>query len=96
MSSPDDQLWVMSGQDIIFEKIMMLVGLRCLDCLRKCEQVCTTWKAMIRRTIWESPSKRNIFKLRIEKHLDDGKIYYEDTIHAKWLGIITITLKVPD
>ena len=96
MSSPDDQHWVMSGQDIIFEKIMMMVGLTCLDCLYKCEQVCTTWKAMIRRTIWESPSKRNIFKMRIEKHLDDGKIYFEDTIHANWLGTITITSKVPD
>ena len=84
MTSPDDQRWVMSGQDIIFEKIMMMVGLSCLESLRRCEQVCRTWNAMIMRLIWESPSRRNIFKMRIEKRL--YRIDNEDVLHAKWLG----------
>ena len=88
MSSSDDQRWVMSGQDIIFEKVMMMVGLSSLESLRRCEQVCRTWNAMIMQNIWESPSKRNIIKMRIEKKWNWAHGRFpsdEDISHAKWL-----------
>ena len=84
----------MSGHDLIFGKIMMMVGLDSLENLHNCRQVCSSWNAMIMRNIWENPSKRNIIKMkietiemRIEKHWgfeilpSDEDIYY-----AKWLG----------
>ena len=95
MSSPDDQHWVMSGHDLIFEKIMMMVGLSSLESLHRCRQVCTKWNAMILQNIWESPSKRNIFKVRIKRTWSSSEIQHcitdifpsdEDISHAKWLG----------
>ena len=68
MSSQDSQHWIMSGHDLIFEKIMMMIGLDSLESLHRCRQVCTAWNAMIMQNIWESPRKRNIIKMRIEKN----------------------------
>ena len=85
----------MSGHDIIFEKIMMMVGLDSLESLHRCRQVCRTWNVMIMRIIWESPRKRKIldmmierFKMRIEKNWGPGGIYPsdEEISYFKWLG----------
>ena len=67
MSFLDNQDWVMSGHDLIFVKIMMMVGLSSLESLHRCRQVCRTWIAMIMRNIRESSSKRNIIKIRVKK-----------------------------
>ena len=87
MASSDDQQWVMLGQDFIFEKIMMMVGLSSLESLHRCRQVCTTWNAMILQNIWESPSRRNIIKMKIEKNWNSEMFVFDvDIYHAKWLG----------
>ena len=90
MSSQDSQHWVLSGQDLIFGKIMMMVGLDSLESLYTCEQVCTAWNAMIMKNIWESPAKRIIFKTRIESKwssMNHRKLPSEEGIsHVKWLG----------
>ena len=88
MSSLDSQQWLMSGHDLIFGKIMMMVGLDSLESLHRCEQVCTEWKAMIMVNIWESPSKRNILKIKIERIWASENLPSEEDIsHGKWLGI---------
>ena len=87
MSSKDSQHWVMSGHDLIFEKIMMMVGLNSLESLHRCRQVCSAWNAMILRNIWENPSKRKIIKMRIERNWGPEVLpSNEDISHAKWLG----------
>ena len=87
MSSQDKQDWRMLGHDLIFQKIMMLVCLDSLESLHRCRQVCTAWNAMIMQDIWESPSKRNIIKMRIEKNWAPEMLPSdEDISHAKWLG----------
>ena len=78
----------MSGRDLIFQKIMMMVGLDNLESLHRCEQVCTIWNDMIMRNIWESPSKRNILKIKIERIWTSENLPSEEDIsHGKWLGI---------
>ena len=67
MSSQDKPDWRMLGHDLIFQKIMMMVGLDSLESLHRCRQVCTAWNSMIMQNIWESKRKRNIIKMRIEK-----------------------------
>ena len=87
MSLQDNRQWIMSGHDLIFQKIMILVGLSSLESLHRCRQVCSTWNDMIMRNIWESPSKRNIFKMRMEKVWTSKTFQSEEEIsHAKWLG----------
>ena len=77
----------MLGHDLIFQKIMMMVGLDSLETLHRCEQVCTAWNSMIIQNIWESPSKRNIIKMRIEKNWGPEVIPSDkDISHAKLLG----------
>ena len=89
MSLTDNQLWHLSGHDLIFYKIMMKVCLNSLESLHRCRQVCRTWNAMIMENIWENPSKRNIITKRIEKTWDpEAEVppSDEDISHAKWLG----------
>ena len=87
MSSLDNQPWLMSGHDLIFEKIMMTVCLSSLESLHRCRQVCRTWNDMIMENIWGSPSKRNIIKRRIDGNWAPGVLPNIDEIsHAKWLG----------
>ena len=77
----------MLGHDLIFQKIMMMVGLDSMESLQRCEQVCTAWNSMIMQNIWKSQSKRNIIKKRIEKNWAPGMLPSdEDISHAKWLG----------
>ena len=87
MSSLDHQKWRLSGNDLIFELIMMMVGLDSLESLHKCRQVCTAWNAMIIQNIWESQSKRNIFKIWIKRNWGPEVFpTVEDISHARWLG----------
>ncbi len=87
MSSQKYPDWRMSGHDLIFQKIMMMVGLDSLESLHRCRQVCTAWNTMIMQKIWESPSKRNIIKMRIERIWGPEMLPSdEDIAHAKWLG----------
>ena len=87
MSSQDNPDWRMIGQDLIFQKIMMMVGLYSLESLHRCEQVCTAWDAMIMKNIWESQSKKNIIKMRIERIWGPEMFPSDEEIsHAKWLG----------
>ena len=87
MSSKDNQQWLMSGHDLIFAKIMMTVVLNSLDSLHRCRQVCRTWNDMIMENIWGRPSRRNIIKMRTEKHWAPGLLPNNEEIsHANWLG----------
>ena len=87
MSSQDNPDWRMLGQDRVFQKIMMMVGLDSLKSLQRCEKVCTAWNDMIMQNIWESPAKRKIMKMRIEKNWGPEMFPSdEDISHAKWLG----------
>ena len=87
MSSQDNPDWRMLGHDLIFQKIMMMVGLDSLESLHRCEQVCTAWDEMIMENIWERQSNRNIIKMRIERNWAPGMLpSNEDISHAKWLG----------
>ena len=77
----------MLGHDPIFQKIMMMVGLNSLESLHRCRQVCTAWNSMIMQNIWESPKKRGIIKMRIERNWGPEVLPSEEDIsHAKWLG----------
>ena len=77
----------MLGHDLIFQKIMMMVGLDSLESLHRCEQVCTAWNTMIMQNIWESPSKRSIIKMSIERNWAPGTYPSDEDIScAKWLG----------
>ena len=90
----------MSGHDLIFGKIMMMIGLDSLESLHRCRQVCTAWNDMIMQNIWENPGKRNIIVKSIEKkwglEWDDEynltPLNYEmlpnkdEISHVKWLG----------
>ena len=67
MSSQKNPDWRMLGHDLIFQEIMMMVGLDSLESLHRCRQVCTAWNSMIMQNIWERKSKRNIIKMRIQK-----------------------------
>ncbi len=64
-----DQVWLLSGHDLIFEKIMLMVGHSSLDSLDRCRQVCRSWNYMIMDKIWERPTKRRgaIIQRRIER-----------------------------
>ena len=87
MSSQDNSDWRMLGHDLIFQKIMMMVGLDSLESLHRCRQVCTAWNSMIMQNVWESSSKRSIIKMRIEKNWGPWRLPSdEDISHAKWLG----------
>ena len=87
MSSQDNPDWRMLGQDHVFQKIMMMVGLDSLESLQRCEKVCTAWNDMIKQNIWESSSERNIIKMRIEKNWAPSMYPSdEDISNVKWLG----------
>ena len=77
----------MLGQDLIFQKIMMMISLDSLESLHKCQQVCTAWNTMIMQNIWRSTSKRSIMKMRIEKNWAPEMLPSDkDISQAKWLG----------
>ena len=55
--------------DLVFDKVMLMIGLSCLEALDRCRQVCTTWNVILLRKLWENPSKSwgIVIRRRIEK-----------------------------
>ena len=55
--------------DLVFDKVMLMIGLSCLEALDRCRQVCTTWKLTLLRKLWENPRKSwgIVIRRRIEK-----------------------------
>ena len=78
----------MCGYEIIFEKIMLMVGLESLDSLDSCRQVCRSWNAMIMNKIWENPTKMwgTIIQRRIERSWDNYYPSHKQISQAKLLG----------
>ena len=72
--------------DLIFSDVMMKIVLESFESLHRCRQVCKNWNEKIMSNIWESPSKREIIKTRIEKTWETGKISDDEISHARWLG----------
>ena len=96
MTSPDDQVWLMCGHDLIFDKIMLLIGHSSLEDLDRCRQVCKTWNDKIIMKIWENPTKSwgTIIQGRIERSWAPGMFPSdEDNSYAKWLGDSCLLLK---
>ena len=60
--------------ELVFDDIMLRIGLNDLESLHRCRQVCKSWNDRIMRNIWENPSKRNLIKTRIEKDWGPGMI----------------------
>ena len=76
--------------------MMMMVGLKSLESLHRCRQVCKTWNEMILRDIWESQSKKKIMKERVDKIWAPNMLPFpsdEDISHGRWLGNGCLLLK---
>ena len=58
MASSYNQNWHMLGHEIIFEKIILMVGFNSPYSLDSCRQVCRSWNAMIVNKIRENPTKK--------------------------------------
>ena len=67
----------------IFEEILLMIPER----LDTCKLVCSDWHAMIKKNLWESPSKRwgPIIKARIERSWREVLPSDEKIAHAKML-----------
>ena len=73
--------------DLVRDEIMLKVGLDNLESLHRCRQVCRAWNTGILTNIWESPSKVNEIRAKIEKDWSPGMWPPDHQIrHAKWLG----------
>ena len=73
--------------DELFTIIMMEVGLKSLDDLHRCRQVCRQWNQQILGHIWGSKSGKRIMKEKIERSWLPGMLPTNEEIsHAKWLG----------
>ena len=80
MASSDTKYWHMMRHPVIFEEIMLMVGLDSLESLDICRLVCRTWNAMIMNKIWENPTKKwgTIIQRRIERSWDNQDYYPSD------------------
>ena len=67
MSEAQNPDWLLLP-DLVFDKVMWMIGLSCLETLDTCRQVCTTWNVILMRKLWENPSKSwgKIIRKRIE------------------------------
>ena len=73
--------------EMIFSDIMMMVGLKSLENLHRCRQVCSKWNEKILQDIWGNPTKKKIMKERIERSWGPDMLPTDEEIsHAKWLG----------
>ena len=71
----------------LFSYIMVMVGLKSLDDLHSCRQVCRTWNELILSLVWGSEGSKGIMKERIERSWGHGMLpSNEEIFHAKWLG----------
>ena len=86
----DNQDWLMLSHPVIFDKIMLMIGLDSLESLDSCSQVCRSWNAMIMKKIWENPTKKwgTIIQRRIKRSWDIQGYYpsYKLISRAKMLG----------
>ena len=73
MASSNNKNWLLLGHEIIFEKIMLMVGFNSPESLDSCRQVCRSWNIMIMNEIWERPTKKwgAIIQRRINKSWGD-------------------------
>ena len=79
----------------IFRDIMLMVGLESPESLLRAMQVCSQWKEMIMRGIWENKSKKKIMKETIERSWGPDVLPTDEEIsHAKWLGDGCLLLKL--
>ena len=71
--------------DLAFDVIMMTL---CLTDLRKCSQVCRSWKEKITKNILENRTKKNTIRARIERALSLEMFPLgEEICNAMWLGM---------
>ena len=76
MTKPPNCDWRMLP-DLIFSDVMMKIVLESFESLHRCRQVCKNWNERILSNIWESPSKREIIKTKIEKTWEDVFLWLE-------------------
>ena len=76
MTKPPNCDWRMLP-DLIFSDVMMKIVLKSFESLHRCRQVCKNWNERILSNIWESPSKREIIKTKIEKTWEDVFLWLE-------------------
>ena len=72
--------------DELLNYIMMMAGLKSLDALHTCRQVCSTWNDFILSFIWGSNGSMRIMKEKIERSWGHGMLPSDEEIrHARWL-----------
>ena len=80
----------MMRHPVIFEEIMLMIGLDSLESLDNCRLVCKTWNTMIINKIWENPTKKwgAIIQRRIKRSWDNQDCFpsNEKISKAKLLG----------
>ena len=62
--------------DLIFDQIMLIIGLCNPAMLDVCKQVCKAWRKGILRTLWESPKKS--WGAVIERRIEMSNLGSED------------------
>lgn len=73
--------------ELVFIKIMLMIGLESLDNLHRCRQVCKAWNEKILQNFWESQSVKKILKVEFEKRWSSEVLPSDEQItQAKWLG----------
>ena len=85
LASPD---WLMLPE-LVWEEIILMVGLSSLRDLDSCIQVCRAWNTVIRSKINPTNKWGRIIQQRLEKSFDAENSYPsdEEISHAKSLGI---------
>ena len=77
--------------DLIFDQIMLIIGLWNPEMLDVCKQVCKAWRKGIMRSLWESPRKSwgSVIERRIEMSNLGSKNFPSDEKFAyiKLLGV---------
>ena len=92
MSSSQDWLLL---PDLVFNDLMIMVGLQSLESLHRCRQVCKTWNDKIMSNIWENQIRIKVLKVQIEKNWGPDRLPSdEDISHAQWLGKYMIRMKL--
>ena len=90
MSSSVKHGWLLLP-DLIFDKIMLIIGLWNPEMLVVCKQVCKAWRNGIMKSLWESPRKSwgAVIERRIEMSNLGSKNFPSDEKLAsiKLLGV---------
>ena len=82
MADIGDQPDWLNLPDLAFNEIMMMIS------LRKCMQVCSSWKKRIIENILKNPMKRMFIRIRILIALGPERFpSNEDICNAKWLSL---------